>query len=610
MNNAQNAEGERGHALGTFSRFFRWLFSGRVMRRGLFVLACLATLTGLFYAVENWRGKRAWERCRREQEAKGEVLDWNALIPAPVPDDQNVFKAPHMAEWFVKKSLAEAFPGGPSKSGNTNAPFSLAPHQDAKAGPVLLAEVDIIPSNGPLPPGKADAVLRFDDPAAREEAAKLIRGSIGPCAEGAQWYMIVSRPLAQIRPVHLVLQADTVPTAKALADFLPRSPVAHNLYNSSDPNYFQVDPAGSNAFRVSLKSPVYAATNYLALSQPAVPDLDVLREALKRPYARMDGDYQRPFERPLPHFVRLRSVAQLLSQRAQSYLLLGQSEAAWHELALMRDMCRLLEGTPASNCPTLVEAMISVAITGLYTQVIADGLRLRAWREPELAAIQKQLTDIHLLPLVREAFNAERAASIRTFETYPPAELAKLFFLGKDNPGLWDKLKNPAYLLITFAPHGWTYQNMCAMAVRSPLIMNIFDVTNNQILPRQSDDIKRQMEAAVSTFQPYTFLTTEAMPNFVKAAQTTARNQTLVNEAFLACGLERYRLAHDQYPETLEALVPQFAEKVPHDIVGGQSLKYHRAADGKFALYSVGWNQKDDGGLPGKTAAESDWVWQ
>ena len=151
---------------------------------------------------------------------------------------------------------------------------------------------------------------------------------------------------------------------------------------------------------------------YLALSQPAVPDLDVLRKALERPYARIVGDYQRPFERPIPHFVMLRNVAQLLSQRAQCYLLLGQPEAAWHELALVRDMCRMLEGKPASNCPTLVEAMISVAITGLYTQVIADGLRLQAWREPELAAMQKQLTDINLLPLVRAAFNAERAASM------------------------------------------------------------------------------------------------------------------------------------------------------------------------------------------------------
>jgi hypothetical protein len=269
-------------------------------------------------------------------------------------------------------------------------------------------------------------------------------------------------------------------------------------------------------------------------------------------------------------------------------------------------MCRVLEAKPASNCPTLVEAMIDVAITGLYTQVLADGLRLHAWREPELAAMQKQLTDISLLPLVRAAFNAERAASCCTIEATSRAELKKLFNLGG---GPWARLKNPIFLFFTFAPRGWFYQNMCAIAVRAPLIIRIFDVPNDQVLPSKADDIQHHLETTFSTFPPYTFVATVATPNFVKASQTTARNQTLANEAFLACGLERYRLAHGQYPETLEALVPQFAEKVPHDIVGGQPLKYRRTADGRFQLYSIGWNGKDDGGTPGKSTPESDWVW-
>jgi hypothetical protein len=55
--------------------------------------------------------------------------------------------------------------------------------------------------------------------------------------------------------------------------------------------------------------------------------------------------------------------------------------------------------------------------------------------------------------------------------------------------------------------------------------------------------------------------------------------------------------------------VPQFAEKLPHDIIGGEPLKYDRTADDRFELYSIGWNGKDDGGVPGKTTAEGDWVW-
>ncbi len=609
MNEIQDAARQPGPVPGVLRRFLKWLFSWRVMRRWLFLVACLATLIGLFYAVENWRGKRAWERCRREQKAKGEVLDWNVLIPAPVPDDQNIYKAPKMAEWFVKGSVAAAVSSEPYKPGNTNAPFSLAPSRDAKDSPVLVAEVDVVPSNVPLPPGNSGAVLRLNDPTAREQAAKLLDDIVGQRVQGAQGGAIVAGPLDQSHPAHLVLQADTVPSVTELTAILSHSPGPNQGGAMPGPSYFQVERAGSNSFRVVLLSSGHTAAEYLALSQPAVPDLDLLREALERPYTRIDGDYQRPFDHPVPNFVRLRNVAQMLAQRAQCYLLLGQSEAALHELALVHDMCRMLDGKPASNCPTLVETMIDVAITGLYSQVIADGLRLQAWREPELAAMQKQLTDINLLPLVRSAFVAERAATCRTFETYTPAELKKLFFFGPNRPDFWERLKNPIYLLLTFAPRGWMYQNMCAMAIRSPLILNIFDLPNNQVLPRNATDIQQQLNATFSSFRPYTFLARAAMPNFVKALQTTARNQTLANEAFLACGLERYRLAHGQYPDTLEALVPQFAAKLPHDIVGGQPLKYHRTTAGQFVLYSVGWNEKDDSGVAGKTNGEGDWVW-
>jgi hypothetical protein len=405
--------------------------------------------------------------------------------------------------------------------------------------------------------------------------------------------------LDQINPVHLVLQADTVPTSKALDEFL-----------SASFRHFKVVPVGSNRFRVSFELRVYTAAEYLALSQPAMADLDLLREALKRPFARMDSDYKRPFEHPIPNFVRLRTVAQMLAQRAQCYLLLGQSEAAWHELALVRDMCRMLDGKPASNCPTLVEAMIDVAITGLYTQVIADGLRLQAWQEPELAAMQKQLMDINLLPLVRASLNAERAALCRTFEITPPAELRKLFFFGREPLGLWQRLQKPTYLMVGLMPRGWLYQNMCAGALGERMINEIFDAPNNLLLPRKADEANMGMQPVFLHRTPYTFLAAIAMPNFVKALQTMARNQTLVNEAFIACGLERYRLAHGQYPETLDALVPQFAAKLPHDIVGGEPLKYRRTAEGRFVLYSVGWNGKDDGGIAGKAVEEGDWLWQ
>jgi hypothetical protein len=112
--------------------------------------------------------------------------------------------------------------------------------------------------------------------------------------------------------------------------------------------------------------------------------------------------------------------------------------------------------------------------------------------------------------------------------------------------------------------------------------------------------------AAGSHPAPYNFIAIRSMPNFGHAFFGTAKLQTQVHEALIACALERYRLGHNSYPETLDALVPQFLDKIPADLIGGQPLHYRRAADGKFLLYSVGWNEKDDGGKPG---SDDDWVW-
>src|SRR5882724_5881974 len=69
-----------------------------LMIGGVSGVVCLFVL---FYGVENWRGRRAWEQCKRNLAAQGAWPDESAHVPAAVPDEQNVFKASGMAEWFL-----------------------------------------------------------------------------------------------------------------------------------------------------------------------------------------------------------------------------------------------------------------------------------------------------------------------------------------------------------------------------------------------------------------------------------------------------------------------------------------------------------------------------
>ena len=108
------------------------------------------------------------------------------------------------------------------------------------------------------------------------------------------------------------------------------------------------------------------------------------------------------------------------------------------------------------------------------------------------------------------------------------------------------------------------------------------------------------------------------LPALGKVSLKAAMAQTSADQAALSCALERFRLAHGQYPEKLDALVPRFMDKVPNDLISGEPLKYHRTNKGQFLLYSVGWNEKDDGGTvvltkeksPAVDFMQGDWVWR
>ena len=470
----------------------------RIMRRILIGLAVFATLIAIFYAEEDWRGKRAWEQCKREFEAKGMVLDWNAYIPPPVPDDQNFFKAPKMQEWFVGR-------------------------------------------------GGSDLSKRLQSQNAN------LTSSVG---------------------------------------------AATNLIATAE-----------------------AAKTYLSWSDQFKPDFDLIGRALKRPFARMDGDYSQPYNVPIPDYITVRAVARVLAQRARCYFLLGEPEKALDELTLLNDSRRLLEGAPTSQPMTLVAAMINVAVAGLYVDTIADGFRKHVWQEPQLIALEKQLNEITLPRWVADSFRMEPVHDICFFETTPADKIVDL--VSGPGPsgkaaGVWSRLKNPLYLYMKFAPRGWRYQNMVNMIKHAPPPSDSFDMEQALISPPVFEEYSRNYNQFFGSKSPFKTLAAIALPNFTKATQTTAHNQAMADEAQIACALERYRLAHGEYPGTLDALVPQFIEKLPHDIIGGEPLIYRRTSDGKFLLYSIGWNEKDDGGQDVSATSpngaidftKGDWVWK
>jgi hypothetical protein len=579
-------------------------------------MATFATLIAIFYAEEDWRGKRAWENCERDLEARGYVMDWEKLIPPPVPDDQNFFKAnPSVVLQFVRIPTGE----DPRKVGPTiPVPvIDLSPSTNsfpvldtAKTGPIVVANLTVV-----LPEimNSADArsvhVLKVSDPTVRTEATKLIRNTLGEWVAGVQGFDFSAVQLDKLVPLQIMVQATTSLSVQDLESLL-------SVETETNMGRLRIEAADGNngSFHLLLTGvKITSATDYLKWIDQFAPFFNEIREALKRPYAQIEGDYSLPYKMPVPGFIMMRSLTQTLAQRAQCYLLLGQPEEALWQLTLLHDSCRILQNAPTGRPLTLVASMINTAISGLYVNTVAESLRSHSWSESQLLALQEQLRSINLPALVNESLSEQPASSSRALETLSFTMLKRLFPKSE-----FTDHEYRMFYMLNCMPRGWVYQNMIVIANLEAKPLAAIDVTNQLIWPQKLQQITRDIDVAVAHKSPWNRSVTDFIPNYEKAILTLAKNQTTINEAQVACALERYQIAHGEYPETLDTLMPQFIEQLPHDIIGGQPLHYRRTDDRKFLLYSVGWNERDDGGVVDtKPSAKGhdnreygDWVWE
>ena len=158
--------------------FLRRLFSARVI---LFALVCLVTLVLLVNAEENWRAQRAWMKCRRALEARGEKLDLAAFVPTPVPTDQNFAMTPLLTNALARGTdtnpVSLYFPGRVDSAPRTGA-WRLGRATDwaawreyfggnidhAKSSDVAPADVSSRANDSEAVAGVLQALSRYDAP--------------------------------------------------------------------------------------------------------------------------------------------------------------------------------------------------------------------------------------------------------------------------------------------------------------------------------------------------------------------------------------------------------------------------------------------------------------
>ena len=107
---------------------------------------------------------------------------------------------------------------------------------------------------------------------------------------------------------------------------------------------------------------------------------------------------------------------------------------------------------------------------------------------------------------------------------------------------------------------GFFYFNVVNAVKMEQMVIDSMDLSQKIVSPKKLAEFQREEDKLEHSHAwqvlPYKLLAVIAVPNGTKAVQTFAFNQTKTDEAQIVCALERYRLVHGNYPETLNELVP------------------------------------------------------
>lgn len=508
-------------------RFFRFVVLG---------FAALVTLFVLFHAEENWRGKRAWEQYRKEQEAKGVSFDFNSVVPPPVPDEKNFAMTP------LLKPLLDLNPPG------------ISPRQKDTNG---VERVQALGNILPLP-WNTNSVY-----------GKSRSWMLGEKTDLKGW------------------QKDIFTST--------------NMQHRAEPG----DPAEDVLY---------------ALKQYDTELNELMMASANRPQSRFDIKYEEEDKAGilLTHLALMKGISTTLRLRAVANLSAGKPELAFQDVSLM---FRLIDSIEAE--PILISKLVRFACIQIAVGTIWEGLVDHRWQDAQLKQLQAKLATYDFVKDGTHGFQGERlfGNSIIEYLYKEPKMLSMIFDLGgADNQPNLNFGKSPYYLI----PSGWFHLEQLSynkafqefVLAPAPPDKHHLDIAK---LKAAKVEMERQTanKDAFHLIRNHRVLIQLLLPAIGNVFQKGAYAQSTCDLAVVAIALERYHLKNKDYPASLKALVPDYTTVLPLDITSQAPFKYeHQSAD-SFKLWSIGWNQKDDGGIlakgtgnsPKLKTEEGDWIW-
>jgi hypothetical protein len=289
------------------------------------------------------------------------------------------------------------------------------------------------------------------------------------------------------------------------------------------------------------------------------------------------------------------------------------------------DVCTLLRlAAGLGREPTMIDSIVSFSVISMAIRPQWSILKRQAADEALLARINLCLKQIDVRTMATAALRGELVDGAQAGDMLSKAPYVAWDVLTPSSKGtLAGKIEAlSSYALIQLNPRAAALGNK---AVVTDLMLThvIEPVEKHGLQEFYQQSMLLTKREALQKLAPDVLgvIAWQILPTNRSFAGRALLMAARVNQACIACALERYFIKHQSYPESLTQLVPEYLPNVPIDPIDEHPMRY-RQEGGRYRLWSLGFDGIDDGGVVkggpmddplrprlGGQDYEGDWVW-
>lgn len=320
---------------------------------------------------------------------------------------------------------------------------------------------------------------------------------------------------------------------------------------------------------------------------------------------------------PLPHYTAVQGIGRALGLRARAALAAGDSAEATRSILAAHQMAQACEQEPL-----LISFLVGLSVETLALEPLWQGLRDHAFTPEDLQRLQTAFA----LPdqtthAMLQAMRGEMAAGYNALDLLQQTASGRRAMDDMLSGALSASGRSTSRALLRLVPGG-LFDHWKSVLVELDM--------QQLIMPLKKDGLHAALTASEQIMQslkqrsnvlrhPDYLVARLLLPSVTQVSCNALLMDARRRQALTALALERFFAKNTRYPAALTELVPDYLPAIPADPCDAQPLRYRTTPAGRYTLWSVAFDGKDDSGKvtpesktsPKLTKREylGDWTW-